>query len=98
MITRIVKMQFAPEHVPTFLAMFDEVKEKIRAVDGCEHLTLYQDIHHPGTIFTYSYWQREEDLEAYRHSELFRTTWARTKQWFDGKPVAWSVNALHTLN
>lgn len=43
MFTRIVKMTFRPETIPTFLNNFEEVKERIRSFDGCVFLELYQD-------------------------------------------------------
>ncbi len=45
-------------------------------------------------FFTFSVWTSAEHLDAYRNSELFRTTWARTKALFAEKPQAWSLNQL----
>ena len=47
--------------------------------------------------FTYSWWQGEEDLEAYRHSDLFKGVWAFTKQLFADKPQAWSTQEIEAL-
>lgn len=91
MITRIVKMTFIPEQVDTFLKMFDEVKTKIRAVEGCQHLELLSDINQPNVLFTYSYWDDPTFLEKYRHSALFKDVWANTKCHFSEKPEAWSL-------
>ena len=77
--------------MPTFLAIFTESKEKIKAFDGCQHLELLQDIHQPNLFFTFSFWKNEQALDAYRHSELFKTTWKKTKALFAEKPSAWSV-------
>ncbi|MGC1631303.1 MAG: antibiotic biosynthesis monooxygenase, partial [Gelidibacter sp.] len=46
---------------------------------------------------TYSYWKEEADLENYRNSDLFKTVWDKTKQSFNGKPEAWSVDKLISL-
>lgn len=92
MLIRIVKMTFAADKVATFETMFDGVKEKIASFEGCLHLNLYQDQNNPQTFFTYSIWVDEEALEKYRHSELFKATWAKTKILFADKPEAWSLD------
>ena len=38
MLIRIVKMTFKPEETSRFLDLFEQIKEKIRNVDGCEYL------------------------------------------------------------
>jgi heme-degrading monooxygenase HmoA len=45
-------------------------------------------------LFTYSLWESEADLNAYRHSELFEDTWKHTKALFADKPAAWSVDTV----
>ena len=78
MFVRIVKMHFHENQIENFLANFDTVKEKIRNFEGNQFLELYQDKHNPCIFFTYSYWQSEENLEAYRNSELFKKVWGET--------------------
>jgi len=97
MFTRIVKMEFRPDKVPTFLANFENVKEKIRSFPGCEFLELYQDKNNKAIFFTYSRWLEEEDLENYRKSTLFKTVWSETKPLFQERAQAWSVDTLHSL-
>ncbi len=97
MFTRIVKMEFRPDVVPTFLTNFENVKEKIRSFPGCEFLELYQDKHNKAIFFTYSRWLKEEDLENYRNSTLFKTVWSETKPLFQERAQAWSVDTLHRL-
>jgi heme-degrading monooxygenase HmoA len=96
MFTRIVKMEFEMETIPTFLTNFEKVKSNIRNFPGCQFLELYRDKSDPSIFFTYSRWESEEDLENYRKSELFRTVWATTKKLFRSKPQAWSVDTLYT--
>lgn len=91
MIIRIVKMTFQQEKVSEFLSVFNESKTFIRNMPGCSHLELLNDINSPTIFFTYSYWNSEEDLNAYRNSELFSTVWSKTKVLFSAKPEAWSV-------
>lgn len=90
-------MSFAEENVETFLENFDNNKEKIRAVDGCEFLQLLRDKDNTNQFFTYSFWNDQEDLENYRQSELFKGVWAKTKILFSAKPEAWSVEKVVSL-
>ncbi len=91
MLIRIVKMDFEPEKVQTFLALFSATKDKIASFKGCTHLELLNNVEEKNIYFTYSYWESEVDLEAYRNSELFKSTWAKTKVLFRNKAEAWSV-------
>ncbi|SMO44311.1 hypothetical protein SAMN06265350_10252 [Solitalea koreensis] len=84
-------MSFQPEHVETFLEIFEASKGKIRNFEGCYHLELLNDTTSPNRFFTFSKWESEDHLEIYRHSELFLTTWAATKILFNDKPEAWST-------
>lgn len=84
-------MTFRPEAVPDFLSIFDESKALIRAFDGCQHLELLRGKEDPRMIFTFSQWESEQALDRYRQSELFKTTWNRTKALFAEKADAWSV-------
>ena len=97
MLVRFVKMEFHPEHIAEFIALFDGVKEKIRAVEGCEFLELLQGTEASNIFFTHSYWEDAQALEAYRNSELFKMTWAKTKPLFNAKPEAWSVEKFVSL-
>lgn len=94
MIKRIVKMTFQEEKIPDFLKNFNEVKDKIRAKEGCHHLELWRATKPSNVLFTYSYWETEAHLNAYRHSDLFRNVWAKTKILFADKPQAWSVEEI----
>lgn len=98
MFVRIVKLSIADVHVDEFLSMFETKKELIRNFPGCQYLELYRDKHNTNIFFTYSYWTAESDLEAYRHSNLFKGIWAKTKAMFNGKPEAWSVDKLVSLD
>lgn len=94
---RVVKLSFKSEHIHDFKLFFDERKMKIRSVEGCSHLELWQDIHDEGVFFTYSIWNSNDDLNRYRESELFQETWGTVKQWFKQKPMAFSSEQLMRL-
>ncbi len=94
MIIRIVKMQFRPEEVDSFLEFFEGRRPLIRGFEGCRHLELWQDQGDPSTFFTYSHWESEDHLNAYRRSEFFDATWRATKEKFARKPEAWTVGKV----
>lgn len=97
MIRRIVHMTFRPEAVDAFRALFDESCEQIRAFPGCLELTLLQSSEEPSRFSTYSLWEDDESLQAYRQSDLFRRTWARTKVLFNDRPTATSYRIVRHL-
>lgn len=90
-ILRIVRMEFSAESLPAFLALFEKIKNDIRHFPGCEQLRLYEDARFPLVRYTYSHWESEDALEAYRKSDLFGQVWPKTKQLFAGKPRAYSL-------
>ena len=91
MITRIVKMKIAEENVENYKTFINQVRSQIRNFEGCSHLDILNDFHDSTIFFSYSYWNNEESLNAYRDSEFFKTIWATLKQWFSEKAQAWSV-------
>lgn len=97
MLIRVVKMTFREEAIPSFLRLFDQRKEEIRAFTGCHHLELWQDRLHTNVYFTYSHWINAEALDHYRTSSFFNDTWQQTKPLFSARPEAWSVNQVSVL-
>jgi len=97
MIRRIVHMSFDPDQVEAFLMLFEERCEHIRAFPGCLELTLLQAADEPCRFVTYSLWENEASLETYRASDLFTTTWARTKVLFNDRPKATSYRMVRHL-
>lgn len=91
---RIVKMVFKEGKEDEFLEVFRRSAPKIRQRKGCESLQLLRDKDKPNIFFTYSQWNLEKDLEAYRNSELFASTWKKVKPLFEQRAEAWSVNLL----
>ena len=83
-------MTFKEEEVDSFMELFHATKEKIRNFEGCQHLELMQDYNAPNIFITYSYWESEEHLNAYRDSPLFGEVWKATKAKFADKPLAFS--------
>ena len=88
---RIVRMHFRPDVLPDFMVMFQETQPKIAEMPGCLSVELKQDIDQPHVVYTLSHWESEADLNAYRRSDLFVQTWAKTKAMFQEKPQAFSL-------
>lgn len=98
MVTRIVKMSFDKSNAALFLEIFNEHREQIRAAEGCMYLELWQTKENDSTLFfTHSKWENEEHLNNYRHSDIFKIVWPKTKALFNASPQAWTVNSLVTL-
>ena len=89
-------MSFKKDKIDEFLSNFNKNKDKIKSSKGCNFLELYRDKTNPTIFFTYSYWESDLDLENYRNSELFKNVWSITKQLFDDKPEAWSMNKIYS--
>lgn len=97
MIVRIVKLTFREDSVATFEAYFPTVSTTIRNQQGCNLLQAWHDINNPHIFFTYSLWDSEADLNAYRASEFFGIFWKTVKPWFGEKAEAWSFEKIIDL-
>ena len=97
MIVRIVRMEFQEDKLAAFQEIFENSKHKIRNFPGCHHLELHSDAKLNNVRYTYSIWESEEDLNAYRNSELFGGVWPKTKALFKGKPLAYSLLKLDEI-
>ncbi len=97
MIKRIVKLTFEANNANHFLEIFQASKNKIVKSKGCHSVELLQSSLSPNIFFTFSIWDSEEDLNNYRHSELFQKTWKNVKVLFAEKPEAWTVNSLEEI-
>lgn len=91
MITRIVKLTLKEEHSSDFEAIFKERNADIKNREGCIDVKLVKDIKTSGVFFTISQWESEEDLNKYRHSDLFQDIWPKVKIMFADKAEAWST-------
>lgn len=76
----------------SFEQFFGEKRNVILAFEGCKHVELLKS---SGDIyFTYSIWDDETSLNAYRNSAPFDKIWSKTKTFFSGKPEAWSLDKI----
>ena len=98
MLIRIVKLTIHPDKIEEFKSIYEAQMEQIKGMTGCEKLELLQEKgRYSNVVMTYSYWQSEDDLEAYRNSELFLKVWNTVKPLFCAKPEAWSLERKFNL-
>ncbi|MFN5224220.1 MAG: putative quinol monooxygenase [Bacteroidota bacterium] len=98
MITRIVKLEVDPDRSVVFTELFEDVCSSIRSFPGCRGLELLQDVSSPGVFFTISRWEDLQNLDDYRNSLLFKSTWSAVRPLFVAKPLAWSLAVEKDLN
>ncbi|HCP40218.1 MAG TPA: antibiotic biosynthesis monooxygenase [Cryomorphaceae bacterium] len=89
MIERIVKLAIDPssEEGAAFRDIFAQSRNRIASQPGCHGVHLLES---EGHFFTYSMWDSEADLNAYRQSTLFGEVWPKTKALFYDKPQTWT--------
>ena len=97
MLIRVVKMVFKTTEITDFLARLEQNVPIIRQFEGCRHLQILQDQKNPCIVFTYSHWESEEYLNAYRNSDFFQVVLTATKKGFAEKPQAWSLDSVYHL-
>jgi len=84
-------MEFVEGRIPDFLKIFAASRESIRSFPGCTGLQLLQGEADSCVFFTYSLWEKEDDLNSYRDSDLFEQVWGETKKLFRARAEAWSL-------
>jgi len=90
MLIRIVRLSLRPDAVSSFYSLFAVTAPKIRQAEGCRKLELWVDAEFSNVITTYSEWDSESHLNAYRESTLFRDAWATVKPMFTAPALAHS--------
>ncbi len=85
-------MTFDDHKLDEFMSLFNAVRAQIASFPGCRELRIYSEINDKTVIFTYSEWESEADLNNYRNSPLFKSTWSKTKKLFKAAPDAWSMS------
>lgn len=96
MITRIVKMTFKRDKLEEFQRIFERSKGAIRDFEGCLYVELCRDTIQENVYFTYSQWVSEDELNAYRNSPFFKSTWNETKELFEEKAEAHSLEKVYS--
>jgi quinol monooxygenase YgiN len=93
-IKRIVKLTIEVEKRELFISLYLERAKKIASFEGCISVDLLEDRYDKAVFFTVSNWQSEEQLNAYRDSDFFETTWKKVKPLFAEKALAWTLDTL----
>jgi heme-degrading monooxygenase HmoA len=93
----MVKMTFSPEKLDIFMEIFSQSAPLIRNFQGCTGLELLQHSKFKNILYTYSWWESESELEVYRNSELFESTWKATKVLFSAPAEAWSMISVDQI-
>jgi quinol monooxygenase YgiN len=94
MLIRIVRMHFTPDGKEEFLKVFTHHRKAIGTFPGCTHLRLLRDLRDDNCFTTLSHWNKADDLEAYRQSDLFTSVWAKVKPLFAKQPQAFSMEEV----
>lgn len=94
MLHRIVRMVFQESEVEHFIRIFNKKKAFIEGFEGCVSVMLVEDLRSEHAMATISIWESEENLEAYRNSDLFLETWKEVKPLFAEKAKAWSYTPI----
>ena len=92
-LTRIVKLSILSSKHLSFEQFFAENRKVILSFKGCKHVELLKSS--SDVYFTYSIWDNETSLNAYRNSTPFDRIWSKTKTFFSGKPEAWSLDKIN---
>ncbi len=81
-VTRLVRIYFQPDKVDEFLAFYQQLRPQIARQPGCISVQLLRQANDPAAFATWSVWESQAALDAYRTSEFFRSFWPQVKTWF----------------
>lgn len=91
MLYRVVHMVFQEDKIKDFIHEFYKKQALIEANEGCHKVYLMEDTRNKNAMATWSLWETEEHLNAYRNSEMFAETWKTVKPMFSEKAKAYSL-------
>ncbi len=97
MVIRLVRMRFRSEEVERFLALYDRAYPVIVKQPGCHSVQLVREVNDPTAFATWSVWNDEASLDAYRRSAFFRnfSFWPEVKALFRLPAEAVSFKEMH---
>ena len=84
-------MEINESDIDSYMALVQSVLDRIKNFKGCQSVNIFNDKDVPNRFFSYSTWESEEHLDAYRDSELFKITWSELKTFFKSPAQAWTV-------
>ena len=86
----MVRLTFSPETVDAFDEMYVQFEARIEAWPGCQMVRSMKVPGQPCQRATLSFWETQNDLDAYRKSTLFGEVWPATKAFCAAPPEAQS--------
>lgn len=86
MITRLVETGIRPEMVDAFIDLYMHARPTILAQPGCPRVELVPAIDQPTLFATWSVWDHESALDAYRTGAFFRDFWPGVRVLFRNPP------------
>ncbi len=87
-------MTFKSQYSEEFNDFVKTIVDKIASFEGCLSVEILRDIDDENIFFSYSFWEKKEDLENYRYSAIFREIWTKTKSMFSERAKAWSTELV----
>ena len=94
MLIRLVRMYFRPDEVERFLTMYEQTRPIIASQPGCRSVQLVRQIDDPAAFATWSIWDDQAALDAYRRSEFFRSFWPEVRALFRAPAEAVSFEQI----
>lgn len=91
---RIVKLVFDDKSLSSALELIACASSVVRDTKGCVYMQAHRVNNDPYTVFTYSLWEADEYLEAYRNTDYFKAFWKKLKPLFAERAEAWSLDLL----
>lgn len=95
MVLRFVRMRFRPEEVEQFVALYEGAYPLIAGQPGCRSVQLIRELDDPAAFATWSVWDDEAALDAYRASPFFRRFWPEVRALFRAPAEAVSFEQIH---
>lgn len=79
-----VEAEFPSDRIEEAVELFENQADTVRAMDGCEHYTLYRA---DSTVAIVQRWRTMEAFDAYRASDAFATLGQGLKPMMTKPPV-----------
>lgn len=97
MIKRLVKLTIDTNHVDSFMKLYEIANTQIIKQNGCSYLSINKVAGTVNEYFTFSIWASHQDLDHYKKTELFKTTWKAMKVYFIAPAQAWSLELIEEI-
>ena len=97
MIKRVVRLTLKDDaSINAFQEIYRSRNPFTKGVKGCREVKVLKDVDHDDVYYTFSIWDSNEDLEAYRQSNYFAETWPMVKAQLAKRAEAFSMTEIDT--